>query len=194
MTAPFQSIGIVFFVTIVHVVVIVVYSSRPLPQATFKQSIASLRSEALEAMPVQLVGEAFSAKPPAATKPPAVTEPPAATEPPLETVGSVETAIDIPTIEEKTLDLVKQEAPEPEPAVVDEEVKTEAEQEKIAQSWEGSAFAERVSFSALDESIGKKPKKLADNKSSQPHPSMDRKNTMSERAPRVRAFSPIPKS
>lgn len=181
MNAPFQSVGIVFSVTIVHVVVIAVYSSRNLPELTFQKSIAAPNAETLEVMPAQLVGEALSTKPAEVTAPRS------------ETVDSVESEIGAPMIEGKTLDLVPQEAPEPESAALEEEVKTETVQEKTAERWEDSAFAKRVSFPTLDGIIGRKSKKLADNKPSRPAPSLDRKDTTSERPPRVRSFSPIPK-
>jgi hypothetical protein len=182
MNAPFQSVGIVFSVTIVHVVVIAVYSSRPLPESTFQKSIVAPNAEILEVMPEQLVGESFAAKPAELT---ALS---------LGTVDPIASAIGAPMIEDDTLDLVEQEAPEPALAVIEEEVKTETVQEKTAERWEDSAFAKRVSFPTLDGIIGKKSKKPSENKPSRPAPSKDRKDAASEPAPRVRSFSPVPKS
>ena len=54
MNAPFQSVGIIFIVTMVHVLAIALYSSRNLPESTFQRSLVMPSVESLEVMPEEV--------------------------------------------------------------------------------------------------------------------------------------------
>lgn len=196
MNAPFQSVGIIFIVTIVHVVAIAVYSLRTIPESTFQRSIVIPTVESLEVMPEHLVREL--------SVPDAGEEPESCLEH-LETgVGLESDVIAEPeTLKEETDDVVKVEVPqlvdretseaETKEVVMGKVVETEVSQIIKAGHWEDSDFTKRVSYPHLDGILGKKSKKLAE-REARPAPKSEVKSNASEPAPQSRSFSPFPRS
>lgn len=195
MNAPFQSVGIIFFVTIVHVVAIAVYSSRTLPETTFQRSIVMPDVESLEVMPEQLVRDLTATD---------LNQEPESCLDYLKmgVVLESDSRTKYETPGEKTEDVLKVKVPKSGHLEMNEGEKevpvgkvVEAEVAPIvkAERWEDGDFAKRVSYPHLDGIIGEKSKKLAENKPS-PAPKVEIKSTANEPAPRSRSFSPIPRS
>ncbi|MEC5125346.1 hypothetical protein VSU19_01180 [Verrucomicrobiales bacterium BCK34] len=203
MNAPFQNVGIIFFVTIVHVVAIAVYSSKSLPATTVQRAIEIPDVESLEVMPEQLVGKLSGLKSDEVIEKPGGTDKAAGGE----SVGSpekkeltTERSDDVVTTKvskQKEDGAVLQDAggseTVPGKSVSEGVVAAEVFKEIPAERWEESDFAKRVQYPALDGMPGKKAKKLAENKA-KPVLKTDLGSSGSEPARRARSFSPIPGS
>ncbi len=203
MNAPFQSVGIIFLVTIVHVVAIAVYSSRTQPVTTVQRSIVVPDVDSIEVMPEQLVSELSSLK----------TE--ETDQNPDENADAIKPGKNVPVkkqerVVKETLETEKKEVTLPggdaikadkvvsKEAVFPETVSEEAVAAKVFKKMDNenrddSDFTKRVSYPALDGIPGKKSKKLAENKPG-PAPKVEVESSTGESARQPRSFSPIPRS
>ncbi|MDF1741460.1 MAG: hypothetical protein P1U86_20025 [Verrucomicrobiales bacterium] len=203
MNAPFQNVGITFFVTIVHVVGIAVYSSKSLPTTTVQRAIEIPDVESLEVMPEQLVGELSNSKDDKVIENPAGNEAAAEIEsggsPGKKEVTTEESgdAVKTEVSEQKDDGVATQEGAGtevvPRKPVSEGVVAAEVFKEISAERWEDSDFSKRVQYPALDGIPGKKSKKLAENKTESVLKT-GIGSSSGEPARRARSFSPIPGS
>jgi hypothetical protein len=203
MNAPFQSVGIIFIVTMVHVLAIALYSSRNLPESTFQRSLVMPSVESLEVMPEQSVRGMSTSE---ADKAPEsclecleegdlVESDRVKDEAMIEEWAMVVApeVVTEPLIQEEKDEVLEptKEADEHVPA--EKVVQADVAPVIKAERWEDSDFARRVPYPHLDGILGKKSKKLAENRPN-PAPSSESESPAKEPAPRSRSFSPVPRS